>query len=339
MVHTAPTASRAAIVSILDFADARRAGARSQLLAGLDATVPDDPDARMPAALVPLVLSKAAALLPEPHLGLVLATAANPNRHGLLDYLAATSATLGEAWQRIGRYIALWNEGMEIKVAAPAGSQVCLELRPTIAGVPEDGLRHLFGLSCATLVLAGRALTGGAASPIAIELASPAPTDPKSWSDVISVPLRFGAPSTRIVYPASDAELPVIGADSDLALILERYATELLAGRAHSLTWRGQVSEQIVRDLPKGRCDLPKVAKSLAVGERTLQRRLLAEGTTFEAVYDEARRGLALSYLRDRTLGVGEVAWLLGFADLSSFYRAFRRWTGSTPGDYRTSPG
>ena len=339
MVRPTRTAARAAIVSILDFAEARRPGARSQLTAALGSPLPDEPDARLPAALVPLTLAKAAALLPEPRLGLILATVADPNRHGLLDYLAASSPTLGDAWKRIGRYVALWNEGMEIGVAAPTGSEVCIELRPTIDHASEDGLRHLFGLAGATLVLAGRSLTGGKASPVAIEFASPAPQNPKSWSDVISVPTLFGAPSTRIVYPASDAGSPLVGADSALALILERYATELLASRARTLTWRGQVSGLIVRDLPKGCCDLPSVAKSLAVGERTLQRRLQEEGTTFDAVHDEARHGLALSYLRDRTLGVGEVAWLLGFANLPSFYRAFRRWTGSTPGDYRAGPG
>ena len=100
----------------------------------------------------------------------------------------------------------------------------------------------------------------------------------------------------------------------------------------------GRTRDAIVALLRRGDVGLAPIAKALAVSERTLQRRLREEGTSFDALLDETRFALARSYLSDPALGLAEVAWLTGYAEMAAFYRAFRRWTGSTPGAYRAHP-
>ncbi|MBZ0119629.1 MAG: helix-turn-helix transcriptional regulator [Sandaracinaceae bacterium] len=79
------------------------------------------------------------------------------------------------------------------------------------------------------------------------------------------------------------------------------------------------------------------MAKGLATSARTLQRTLRDEGSSFAALLDQARAATARAYLRDPALSLAEIAWLLGFSDQSTFSRAFKRWTGATPGAFRTS--
>lgn len=89
------------------------------------------------------------------------------------------------------------------------------------------------------------------------------------------------------------------------------------------------------QELPRGEPSLDRVAKRLKVSPRTLRRRLADEDTTFQLILDEVRKELAFSYLEDPSFGAEQAAFLLGFAEASSFRRAFKRWTGQTLAQYR----
>jgi AraC-like DNA-binding protein len=86
---------------------------------------------------------------------------------------------------------------------------------------------------------------------------------------------------------------------------------------------------------PHGKASLPNVARDLAIGSRTLARRLSDEGLMFKKVLEESRVALAKRYLAERNLPIIEVAWLLGYNEVSAFFRAFKRWTGMTPRQFR----
>jgi AraC-like DNA-binding protein len=88
--------------------------------------------------------------------------------------------------------------------------------------------------------------------------------------------------------------------------------------------------------IAQGEPEVAAVARALATSDRSLQRRLQEEGTSFRGVVDDARRELAVGYLGDRRMTVAEVAYLLGYSEASAFVRAFKRWTGKTPGEMRT---
>ena len=333
MTRPVRTAARIALDSILAYAESVKPGA-AILLSREVRSLHSAGESRVPAIDVPLLLAKAAALLDEPRLGVMLGSSANPQRHGLLAYLASTSETLGEVWRQLCRYIGLLNEGMELLVL-PAGDEMAIGLSPDPALPASEGRRQLLSLASVTIVRASHDLTGGKARPLRVELACPAPAEPTFWSAAYGAPVVFAAPSSRIVFSAADAALPIVSADSMLAGILSKHAEAVLSQLGNPSTWSGRVKALIFENLGKSPCGLAPAAKTLLVSERTLQRRLREEGTSFEALHDEARHSLALAYLRDRRLGIAEVAWLLGYAELAAFYRAFKRWTGVTPLEHR----
>ena len=94
---------------------------------------------------------------------------------------------------------------------------------------------------------------------------------------------------------------------------------------------RARVEKVILEALPKGEATVSKIAETLAMSTRSLERRLDEEGASYKGVLDELRRELAMQYLNDKTLGVGQIVWLLGYSEVSSFNHAFRRWTSSSP--------
>ena len=114
--------------------------------------------------------------------------------------------------------------------------------------------------------------------------------------------------------------------------MLVRYCEEALASRpGGAMSVRADVENAVTPLLPHGRPPVATVARGLGMSTRTLTRRLADEGKTFAQVLDELRTHLAQSYLRDRDLSISEIAWLLGYQEVSAFTHAFKRWTGETP--------
>jgi AraC-like DNA-binding protein len=117
-----------------------------------------------------------------------------------------------------------------------------------------------------------------------------------------------------------------------LLSILEVFCEEALSRRKTPVTpTRARVEKLLLEVLPKGETTISNVAEVLAMSTRSLERRLNEEGASYKGVLDELRRELAMQYLNDKTLGVGQIAWLLGYSEVSSFNHAFRRWTSTNP--------
>jgi AraC-like DNA-binding protein len=131
-------------------------------------------------------------------------------------------------------------------------------------------------------------------------------------------------------------ERPNPTADPALSRTILRHAEALLAALPEpTATYAERVRRGLAEILGEGEVSLRQVARGLKMSERSLQRRLAAEGVTFDGLLDDVRHHLALRYLADPSIAVSEVAYLLGYSEPSPFHRAFRRWTGATPSDMR----
>jgi AraC-like DNA-binding protein len=147
--------------------------------------------------------------------------------------------------------------------------------------------------------------------------------------------LRFNAPANALLFARADVTLPLPTAHAELAEIHDRVACEHLQRLDPAQTCH-RARAMIIRHLQDGEPRRPKIATLLGMSERTLQRRLAAEGTSFQRLLDDTRRELAQHYLDQRGVSLADTAYLLGFSEQSSFFRAVRRWFGRSPRHYRT---
>ena len=160
---------------------------------------------------------------------------------------------------------------------------------------------------------------------------------PAEFRAFFGVDIEFGANADEIWFPQPIALLPVVGRDEHLNELLRRYAEEALARKPRErLTVRSKAEDILSKLLPHGRATASEVARRLGMSSRTLSRNLAEEGTSFAEILDQLRAALAKRYLRDETLPVSEIAWLLGYREVSSLTHAFKRWTGTTPQRFRS---
>ena len=141
----------------------------------------------------------------------------------------------------------------------------------------------------------------------------------------------------RFALNANTRELPLIHADPYFNNLLEYCEAALTDRRGNVSQLRTRVENAISSLLPHGRVVVDAVARSLGMSKRTLARKLSDEGLNFTEVLQQLRRDLAVRYLDDPKLNISKIAWLLGFNEVSAFTHAFKRWTGRTPSQMRTT--
>ena len=143
---------------------------------------------------------------------------------------------------------------------------------------------------------------------------------------------RARSDTDQLVFDKDVASLALLGADPYLHEMLLRYCADAVAHRSsNASSLRTAIENAIVPLLPHGRAHLTEVASKLGLGDRTMGRRLAAEDTSFAEILHQIRQDLATRYLADANLSVSQVAWLLGYQDVSAFSHAFKRWAKMTP--------
>jgi AraC-like DNA-binding protein len=164
-----------------------------------------------------------------------------------------------------------------------------------------------------------------------------APADARAYAQVFGerATLRFEQPACGFVLPAVALDTLLPTADPHLHDLVTKHADLLLAELPVAESFTARVRELVTAGLPNGTAGAPHVASALHVSSRTLARRLEEEGTSFKDLTEQIRKNLALRYVGQTDLAFSEVAFLLGFSQTTAFHRAFKRWTGQTPLDYR----
>ncbi|MBU8899079.1 AraC family transcriptional regulator [Corallococcus sp. H22C18031201] len=298
------------------------------------------PEVRLPLPTLRALLDAAERLSGDAFLGLHVAQGLPRGTYGLVEYIARACSTLRDTFRALARYMALLD---------PAWTSAYRDLGPQggtfTYGIPGEPLvygRHASEFGLALFVHAGRQLTEQPWRPRAVAFAHPAPADLTPLVEHFGVTPSFGAGHNALTLDAATLDLRVTGGDPALLSVLERAATAPPPPPATEPA-RGdfavRVREAIRATLQDGAPQMAEVARGLHVSARTLQRRLAEQDTTFQDEVDAVRNTLARQYLADPHLGVSEVAFLLGFAELSTFDRAFKRWTGKTPRAWRDGVG
>lgn len=180
-----------------------------------------------------------------------------------------------------------------------------------------------------------RALTAHRVLPVAITLPD-LEWVTQAYLDYIGGPVLQGD-DHGIIFSLEDAERPLISVDTKIYTLIERELLARLSQQEETKALRGRVRRILGESLPSGEVSADYVSRRLNLSKRTLQRKLKEEGTNFQALLDQTRAELAMTYLRDQKLSAKEISYLLAYRDPNSFYRAFQDWTGMTPAEARAS--
>ncbi|MBR0719871.1 AraC family transcriptional regulator [Bradyrhizobium liaoningense] len=300
--------------------------------AGLTSKDIQDEKRRLDASAQVRMLELAAKEMQDDCFGFHLARDFELGEIGLLYYVMSSSERLRDALQNAERYCAINNEGVRLRVSLTDRLAIGFEY----LNIDRLSDRHHVEFWLVTLVRTCRTLSGAKLAPNQIKLKHFRPETPSDVRSYLGCEIEFGANRDEILFGAPIGALPVLGADVRLNRLLLRYADEALSSRAaRRASIRSQVEDQMVQLLPHGKANALEIARRLGMSRRTLARALSAEGTAFSGVLETLRQALAKRYLRERDLPISEIAWLLGYGEISSFTHAFARWTGSTPTAFR----
>ena len=299
---------------------------------GVDPAALEDPDARIPVSAGSGFLSHAASATGDDCIGLHLAEHADLRTADAHFYAMASSATLREAFARLSRYQRLIHETSRIELSAAAGGMTVRHALPGGFAAPRQTAEFLL----AAWVRAGRLVTATDWRPEDVRFAHAEPARVAEHRRFFQAPIRFSAAENALSLSETTLALPCVRADPALASLMDRYAGEHMAadGSADQRV-SDRLRQILLAELRDGEPGAGRAASRLKMSLRTLNRRLAAEGTSYRAVLDQVRAEAATRHLADGRLAIGEVAFLLGFSELSAFSRAFRRWTGRTPAEFR----
>jgi AraC-like DNA-binding protein len=287
--------------------------------------------------LIPIELARAAWLEAarrsgDDAFGLHAAEQLQVGSFDVIEYAARSSPTLGDALQRTARYLHLLTEVGEISFSVAGDVAYFLHHA-------SGALRHISEMLLAAVVVRSRGLVEVEWSPLSVSFMHPQPADISEHQRIFRAPLQFGQPMDRLVIDRALLAAPLRTAEPELCALLDYCAEAMLAKRRPAQPLLSRVCQAIVEALPGGNTTIEAIAEKSGVSPRTLQRRLKEMGTSHQELLDQVRRDLAVHYLEVRHLAHSEIAFLLGFSDSSVFNRAFKRWTGTTPGRYLASGG
>lgn len=301
---------------------------------GLGRDTIDDPDGRVPVRSHIELFRRAAEQSQRKDFALEVGRAFRPGTLNVVSHAAMNAPNLRAAWSTLVRYWQLVAEGTQLSLSED-GDRAVMAFEVVDPSLPfaHEGSESI----AAGQVLFARWLTQRELLPRCVAFVFSEPDHADAHRDLFGAPIRFGAARTEVHWAGSVLDLPVVAADPSLQALFEsrlREASASLASDAEPSTL-GQARDVVLQHLEHGEVSLDFVARQLAISRRSLQRRLSDAGTTFQALLDDSRRASSFRYLSSRDTSVEEVAFLTGFSEPSAFFRAFRRWTGTTPALWR----
>ena len=293
----------------------------------------ENPDIRVKVRDQISFLNLTAEALQDDHLGFHLAQQSDLRELGLLYYVSASSEILDQALRRAARYSVIVNEG--VCLTYTNDERICINFH--YVGVSRHLDRHQIEFFMTTLVRMCRQLTDFRLVPMRIRLLHRGDDTSSELVEFYGRDIEFEAMADEIAFAKASKDMPVASADPYLNKALIAHFEKALSHRSANLySFRSLVENAIVPLLPHGQARTGEVADKLGVGRRTFARRLSLEGVTFSGILESLRSDLAGHYLADKSLSISQIAWLLGYQEVSAFTHAFKRWTGKTPRQMRS---
>jgi len=333
--HPGDTALARPAFAYVDFGVAHGLS-RDQLLAAahLSEAMRRDPDARISTWSYVVLWKELISALPDVVVPVELVRALDTEALGITGQVVLRADDPAHATQLIERFSRLTDTAMTFS-RPERGDLIGFSIshRPEVMAM-KFPIELMLGVGFRLIALASH----GTSPVTEVTFAHAAGYPVASYEALFGVPVRFGAPESALWIPRDALTAPFAARDPIARHYLEAHAAQMLAALpVDAPPIVTLVREAILGELATSGAELSRVAKRVAMSTRTVQRRLEEAGTSYQDVVDAVRSALACSLLRDRARSIIDVAFELGYADLKGFYRAFRRWTGTTPATWRAA--
>lgn len=334
----APTINLASVVYGLDaYMRSRGADAGDALRrAGLEPRDLTDPDRRVPLIRYLELLEICADHLADPQFGLKFGAQYEPRHAGVVGNVALASRTVGEALETIGRYLPTMVDATVhgVEVSDDMALVYFYYIDQLMMSYRQKGDWAIaFACNLMRVGLGDRHWTPQEV--LLPQLSDEASAERRARAKIMGDNIRGGHAWAGIRFDAGLLERPMATADSMIESMMRHYGDLRLAALPGQACEIAQLRREIARLLIKGEASIERLATVTGASVRTLQRRLKDAGLKYSDLQNDVRRTLALNLLENETLALAEIAFSLGYSEVSAFNHAFRRWVGQSPGDYR----
>ncbi len=300
--------------------------------AGIERSALAEPDNEISLNAVASLFADAAQCAKDPCFGLHWAEAFPKGGAGVLGYLLSNARTIREGVKMIARYTALHFDPIEMTFAESEGFGRLEWIFPASFTAPR---MQYASFAMALVIVRLRKQIGPAWSPVGVELEHRELECGEAVLRVLGPNAKFNMPSNVLRLRESILNRTIDSADARLFALIRQLGDRLLAERKTASDIVSVTRRAIVKSIERGDSTLEDVSGELDLSPRALRTQLSAVGTNFETLLLDTRQGLAEIYLRDTDLPLTEIAYLLGFSELSAFTRAARGWFGVPPKAYR----
>lgn len=317
---------------MLDFVDAR-GGDLSKVLeaSGLSAALIDDPAGQVSFQQFSDFVVVALEQSNEPAGGLLLGNQLTIMSHGHLGSAILSSEDVEQALGLIIPYVETRTPLVALSLDKSSKDFVIsVKERYVLGAIRVSVIEAVI----TALVAAINVVSSGLLKLQKVELAFSPPSYQALFTTVFSCPVVFDAQQTRLFFPSTGLDTPLIMADKNVRILAAQKCEEEMASLRKSVPIEKRI-EQILLRFQGGFPSFDYVAREMSISSRTLRRRLAEKGTSFNSLLDEVKYQLAQQYLASSDLSIQAIGYLLGYSDPSNFGRAFRKWSGISPIIYR----
>ncbi|NJN46657.1 MAG: AraC family transcriptional regulator [Candidatus Competibacteraceae bacterium] len=289
-----------------------------------------DPDSKISYIAASKLLARCAMATGCQHFGLLLGARADPSFLGITGFMLRAAPDVATALKSLVRHLDLHDQGGMPTLVTRDGAT---SLGYVIYQSGVEATEQIYDLSIAIACNIMRGLCGASWKPNAVLLSRRSPQDPLPYRRFFRIPPHFDAEQNALVFQARWLDHQLTSADHLLHRYLEQEANELHAHQNECLV--RELRRLLRKSLASKRCAVTDIASQFCMHERTLHRRLRDEGTTFRRELEEVRYEVARQLLAESTMPLSKIATALEYADVTAFTRAFKRWSGISPGQWR----
>lgn len=298
--------------------------------ARIDPRLMNDPQARFSLSAIDSIYNDLYETIKDPCMGLKLADLWHPSHLSSLGYAWLASSSLHTALNRLSRYVRIINDAISIQLEENEGNMI-ISISSEDREVPAY---YHADASSAIILSMCRVNYGEELNPVSVSFKHSVTECSGEYFRFFRCPVEFDAEENRIVFTSEVVNKRLISSNPQLAQINDQVMINYLA-RLDKNDIVQQVKVAIIDQLPSGNVTDDSVSEAIYTSKRSLQRKLNEQGTTFKTILTEVRKDLACKYIYDRNLTLTEISFMLGFSEMSSFSRAFKRWTGESPKEFR----